>query len=115
MRKCATLLIAMSICGTAFADDVRDAYQEVYASAVSTLDLHRKCEYSLRRNEMKPCTDAQKAYEDFKEKSTAFLSSVKPEDLFQHVTPDEMNQLTSLNNQIGESMDNVSAYLGKRN
>ncbi|MNH08496.1 hypothetical protein D3C81_344750 [compost metagenome] len=114
MKKLSTIILTFALCSSAFADVVQDAYQEAYASAQSTLALHKQCEDSIKREDMEPCREAQSSYNEFKAKSGAFLASVKPEELFQHVTPKQMSDITSLNNQIGESMDSITSYLSKR-
>lgn len=114
MKKLFAIILTSALCTSAFADAVQDAYQDAYASAQNTLTLHKMCEDSIKREDMAPCRDAQKSYDEFKAKSGAFLASVKPEELFQHVTPKQMSDITSLNNQIGESMDNITSYLSKR-
>ncbi|MGO0683501.1 hypothetical protein [Pseudomonas fulva] len=114
MRRFAAFVMAASICCAAVADEARDAYQEAYTSAQGALAIQLECEQSVKKGDMAPCKKAEKAYDEFKAKSSKFLASVKPEDLFQHVTPEEMSGLTQANTQIGESMDRTTAYLRKK-
>lgn len=114
MRSFVAFVMASSICCAAIADEAREAYQQAYTSAQGALALQLKCEESVRQGDMAPCEKAEKAYDEFKAKSSKFLASVKPEELFQHVTPEEMSGLTQANTQIGESMDRTTAYLSRK-
>ena len=107
------LLITAAILFSAecMADDVRNAYDQAFASGRVSLDMQKECQESAKKNDLEPCISARSAYENFQTKSRAFMASVDPKDLFNHVTPKQMDDLTLLNQKIGESMDYVSEYL----
>lgn len=111
MKRIAVSAAAVLFCASAWADPVTSAYDEAFASARVALKLHKDCEVSLEREDMNPCQSAKNAYTLYKQKADIFLASVKPEDLFLHVTHKQMEDLTLVNNQLGQSMDYISAYL----
>lgn len=112
MKKIYTVAGALFFCTAAMAADaVKAAYDEAFASARVTLDLQKECEASVKKDDIGPCKRAMKAYENFRAKAKKFTSSVDPKDLFNHVTPQQMDSLTAMNQKIGESMDYVNQYL----
>lgn len=103
--------LVLLISSVAMADNVSDAYNKAYASGQVALDLQKKCETSTQEMKLKSCKLAEASYDKYQILARSFMSSVEPKDLFNHVTPEQMNDLTSLNRKIGESMDKVSSRL----
>jgi hypothetical protein len=112
MKKIYVITAGAFFCSAAIAaDPVTTAYDEAFASARVTLDLQKECEASVKKNDIGPCKTALKAYENFRAKAKKFTASVDSKDLFNHVTPQQMENLTAMNQKIGESMDYVNQYL----
>lgn len=111
MKRIAVFVAAAVFCASAFADPVVAAYDEALASGRVALKMHKDCEKSIERDDMKPCKQARGAFDLFKQKSKTFLASVAPQDLFLHVTQDQMDDLKLVNKQIGQSMDYITAYI----
>lgn len=111
MKRIVACAVAVFFCASAMADAVSAAYDEAFASARVALDMQKECELSVKKNDLAPCKNASKAYENFRTKAQQFTSSVDPKDLFNHVTPQQMDSLTAMNQKISESMDYVAEYL----
>ena len=111
MIRALSSALVLFISSAAMADAVSDAYDNAYASGQAAFDLQKKCEASSQEMKLKSCKLAEDSYDKFQALARSFMSSVEPKDLFNHVTPEQMNDLTSLNRRIGESMDRVSDRL----
>lgn len=108
---CAVAASACFLATTVYADPVTDAYAAALAAGKETLSLQKSCEKSVKRKDLAPCKSAAAAYDNYRAKAKAFTSSVPPEDLLNHVTPAQMDQITQLTQDIGSSMDKVNYYL----
>jgi hypothetical protein len=93
------------------ADDVSEAYDQALAAGKVALTMQKQCELSVQKSDLAPCKSAQKAYGLYDKKSRAFMSSVNPPDLFNHVTPAQMDEINRVAKELGASMDYVNAYL----
>jgi hypothetical protein len=114
MKKAGVAGILFLYASYAVADPVVDAYDSAYASGRVALSMQKACEASVQKGDFKPCEKAKKAYAIYQERSMNFLASVKPAELFQHVTPQQMDVLVDLNKEIGRSLDYVDAYFDVR-
>lgn len=107
-------IAAASLClfaSMAQADPVVEAYDSAFAAGRVALSMQKQCEASIQKNDLGPCEKAKKAHAVYRTKSKQFIDSVKPADLFMHVTPRQMDDITALNKEIGASLDYVNAYM----
>lgn len=111
MIRTLNVALVLFISSAVMADTVSDAYDKAYASGQAAFDQQKKCEASSQEMKLKSCKLAEASYDKFQALARSFMSSVEPKDLFNHVTTEQMNDLTSLNRRIGESMDHVSDHL----
>lgn len=104
----ATLCLVASI---AHADPVVDAYDAAFAAGRVALDMQKKCEIAVQKSDLAPCEKAKKAQAIYQKRSKEFIASVKPTELFDHVTPKQMDDINKINQEISASLDYVNAYM----
>lgn len=114
MRKLITFAVLAVLASAATADPVVDAYDKALAAGKVALADQKRCEEQIQKGKQEACKESSKSYQLYRARAKQFTTSVEPHDLLNHVTPQQMDQITLITNQIGASMDYVSAYLDSK-
>ena len=112
MKMIAAAFGLMLVCSHAAADPVADAFDAMVAAGKVTAQRGAACEEAVQRDDLKPCHAFSKANDVYRGKLKAFVGSMDPktDNLFNHITEQDVRDYKEQNSRIERYMDYVIAH-----
>lgn len=112
MKMIVAVFGLMLVCSSAFADPVVDAYDALMAAGKVTAQRGKACEESIQRDDLTPCHAFTKSNEVYRGKIKAFLATIDPktDNIYNHITKQDVEAYMEQNKRIERAMDYVIAH-----
>lgn len=112
MKMIAVAVGLMLVCANASADPVVDAYDALMAAGKVTAQRGVACEASVQKDDLAPCRAFSKANDVYRGKIKAFLATIDPktDNVYNHITKQDVQAYMEQNKRIERSMDYVIAH-----